>query len=397
MIHFICYFVLFLNTKNLKVVYLYAAEVVFLIAAIVLYQSVYKSLSKLVLNNMLMLISISFIMLTRLSFDAALKQFIMVAASMMICLIVPIIIDKFKYLDQFGWIYAILGIILLALVLVLGKAKYGSKNWIFIFGYGLQPSEFVKIIFVFFVAALLARSTSFKNVVKVSVVSAIYVMILVLEKDLGAALIYFITYLSLLYVASQNPIYMISGLLAGSGASVVAYKLFNHVRVRVAAWKNPWGDIDNGGYQITSSLFAIATGGWFGMGLGQGLPTSIPVVESDFIFSAISEELGGIFAFCIILVYISCFIMFINISMKMKKQFYKLVALGLSVVYIFQVFISVGGVTKFIPSTGVTLPLISSGGSSVISTVLLFSIIQGLYVLDQDEDDAVEKERNEIE
>ena len=116
------------------------------------------------------------------------------------------------------------------------------------------------------------------------------------------------------------------------------------------------------------------------MGLGQGMPETIPVVESDFIFSAIAEELGVVFAICLILVYISSYIMFVNIAMKMKNKFYKLCAFGLSVVFMFQVFICIGGATKFIPSTGVTLPLISYGGSSVITTIFIFAIIQGLYV-----------------
>ena len=117
------------------------------------------------------------------------------------------------------------------------------------------------------------------------------------------------------------------------------------------------------------------------MGLGEGMPGAVPVAESDFIFSAICEELGTFFGICLILVEISCFIMFINISLKMQRRFYKLAALGLSIEYIFQVFLTIGGVTKFIPSTGVTLPLVSYGGSSVISTVILFSIIQGMYFL----------------
>lgn len=124
------------------------------------------------------------------------------------------------------------------------------------------------------------------------------------------------------------------------------------------------------------------------MGLGQGLPKSVPVVESDFIFAAISEELGVIFSICLILVYISSFIMFINIALKMKKRFYKLSAFGLSVVFIFQVFLSIGGVTKFIPSTGVTLPLISYGGSSIVATIVIFSIIQGMYVRNGREEEA---------
>ena len=121
------------------------------------------------------------------------------------------------------------------------------------------------------------------------------------------------------------------------------------------------------------------------MGLYQGLPDKIPVVKQDFIFSAVSEELGGIFALCLIMVCFSCFLMFLNIAMQMKDQFYKLVALGLGTIYAFQVFLTIGGVTKFIPSTGVTLPLVSYGGSSLLSSMIIFAVIQGLYILRQDE------------
>lgn len=158
------------------------------------------------------------------------------------------------------------------------------------------------------------------------------------------------------------------------------------MRTRVLAWSNPWDVIEKEGYQITQSLFAIGTGGWFGMGLFQGSPDKIPVVDQDFIFSAISEELGGIFALCLILICVSCFLMFINIAMQIKDDFYKLVALGLGTVYGFQVFLTIGGVTKFIPSTGVTLPLVSYGGSSMLSTLIMFAIIQGMYLLREDED-----------
>ena len=117
-----------------------------------------------------------------------------------------------------------------------------------------------------------------------------------------------------------------------------------------------------------------------GRGLGKGLPTAVPVASSDFIFSAISEELGGVFAICLILVCASCFIMFMNIAMQMRDSYYKLVALGLATVYAGQVFLTIGGVIKLIPSTGVTLPLISYGGSSLLSTMIIFGVIQGLYM-----------------
>ncbi len=122
--------------------------------------------------------------------------------------------------------------------------------------------------------------------------------------------------------------------MAGTVAAVTAYNLFTHVQTRVIAWSDPWGHIDTAGYQVAHSLFAIGTGGWFGMGLGEGMPGAVPVAESDFIFSAICEELGTFFGICLILVEISCFIMFINISLKMQRRFYKLAALGLSIEYI---------------------------------------------------------------
>ena len=130
-----------------------------------------------------------------------------------------------------------------------------------------------------------------------------------------------------------------------------------------------------------------------GMGLCQGSPEKIPVVKNDFIFSAICEELGGIFAICLILVCMSFFLMIVNIALKIKKPFYKLIALGLGTEYAFQVFLTIGGATKFIPMTGVTLPLVSYGGSSVACTVLMLAIIQGLYILREDEDEEIERYR----
>lgn len=200
-------------------------------------------------------------------------------------------------------------------------------------------------------------------------------------------------YLIVLYVASKQPLYLFGGLGAGCGASYVAYQLFSHVRVRVLAWSDPFSYIDKEGYQITQSLFAIGTGGWFGMGLLQGTPNKIPYVEQDFIFSAVAEELGGIFAICLILVCLSSFLMFVNIAMQLREPFYRLASLGLGTLYGFQVFLTVGGGIKCIPSTGVTLPLVSYGGSSLLASLLSFSIIQGMYLLREDEETKSEKEK----
>jgi cell division protein FtsW (lipid II flippase) len=230
-----------------------------------------------------------------------------------------------------------------------------------------------------------------------TIVAAFHVLILVVSKDLGAALIIFVVYLVMLYVATQKPFYAVAGIFAGSVAAIVAHRLFTHVRVRVEAWKDPFAVYNRGGYQVAQSLFAIGTGSWFGTGLFQGKADKIPVADEDFIFSAISEEMGLIFGLCLILVCVSCYVMFLNIAMQLRTRFYKLVALGLGTCYIFQTFLNIGGVTKFIPSTGVTLPLISYGGSSVMSTLIMFAIIQGLYILKEDEDEYIERKRLEKE
>lgn len=334
-----------------------------------------------------MLLCISFIMLTRISMDKAVRQFIIVVISAVVTLIIPFVIDRAWQLAKIPWVYGAIGLLLLLVVCVAGNTSFGAQLAITIAGFSFQPSEFVKISFVFFVATMFYRSTSFKTVVITTIVAAAHVLVLVLSKDLGSALIFFITYLLMLFIATSNWMYLGIGTGAGTAAAVLAYQLFSHVRVRVAAWKNPWIDIDRKGFQITQALFAIGTGGWFGMGLYQGMPKKIPVVEKDFIFAAISEELGGIFALCILLICLGCFLQFMMIAGKMQSIFYKLIAFGLGTVYIVQVFLTIGGVIKFIPSTGVTLPFISYGGSSILSTFILFNVIQGLYILKRNEEE----------
>lgn len=392
MIHFICYMLIFLNTRDFKVLAFYLAQVVFFVMTLVLHNILYKHACRLLVNNMCFLMMIGFIMLSRLDYakksNTAMKQFLIAIVGVAVALVIPVIIAKFRYLEKLGILYGIVCLGLLGSVFVFGRTVYGATNWIQIGPIGLQPSELAKIVFVFFIAAMLCRRTDFKYVVLISVLAAVFVLILVAETDLGAAVIFFMVYLVMLYVATEQVRYVALGMGGLAAASVVAYKLFGHVRVRVQVWQNPWADYTNTGYQIAQSLFAIGTGGWFGMGLFSSEAPKIPVVESDFIFSAICEEFGGLFGICLLLVFISCFIMFINISLQLTKPFYKLLAIGLSVAYGFQMFLTIGGVIKFIPHTGVTLPLVSYGGSSILSTIITFGVIQGLYLLKQKESEA---------
>lgn len=385
LIHLDAYLVIFAVKQEVKMLAFFGVQVLLVAAIQLIYHLLYKKAARLVTNNLCMLLVIGFIILTRLNEEKAIRQFTLAVVASLITLLVPFMIHHIHFLHKLPYLYAVIGIALLLLVAVAGKTDYGAKLS-FTFGpVSLQPSEFIKILFVFFVAAMFYHSTEFKQVVITTVLAAAHVLVLVVSRDLGSALIFFVTYLVMLYVATKNPGYLGLGVAAGSVAAVIAYKLFSHVKVRVVAWKDPLAVIDNQGYQVCQSLFAIGTGGWFGLGLFQGMPNKIPVADEDFVFAAISEELGGVFAICVILVCASCYLMFLNIAMQIHDQFYKLIALGLGTVYGFQVFLTIGGVIKFIPSTGVTLPLVSYGGSSLLSTFIIFAVIQGLYIIREDE------------
>ncbi|MFR4439300.1 MAG: FtsW/RodA/SpoVE family cell cycle protein [Hungatella sp.] len=395
LLHALAYAVLYLNTKNEKLIVFYGAQVIFFFCYLLLYRLLYVHVSRILLNNMCMLLCVGMIMLTRLSPDKAVRQFAIIVISAGLTWLIPYVIDRVWQLGKITWPYAAAGIVLLLTVLIAGNNNYGAQLSLSIAGFSFQPTEIVKITFVFFVAAMFYQSVEWKQVYLTTAAAAVHVLILVLSKDLGSALMLAVTYLLMLFVATSSYLFLGVGILSGCGAAVAAYHLFAHVRVRVEAWLNPWADIDKNGYQITQSLFAMGTGGWFGMGLCQGMPKKIPVVEKDFIFAAVSEEMGGIFAVCVLLICVGCFLQFIMIATRMQAMFFKLLAFGLGILYAVQVVLAVGGVIKFIPSTGVTLPFVSYGGSSILSTFVVFGIIQGMYILKGDEEEDYELEQQE--
>lgn len=398
LLQFVAFLVLYLKLGERKeLIYYYCFQALFLVLITLLWRLLYKEIHSTLLSNMCMLLCIGFIMLTRIDLEQSVRQFKIVIASMLIGLFVPVIIRKWKNCFRFDVVYGIVGIIMLGVVLVLSGTTYGANISFTVAGITLQPSEFVKVLFVFYVAGRFYRSVEFKNLVVTTAFAAAHVLILVASRDLGAALLFFVTYLVMIYVATRKAIYLAAGIGAGCAAGVLAYNLFSHVQVRVMAWSDPWSCIDDEGYQVAQSLFAIGTGGWTGMGLGHGMPGSIPFVEKDSIFSAVSEEMGAIFAICLILICMCIFLCMFNLAMKVKNQFYCYVAMGLGTMYATQVLLTVGGVTKFIPLTGVTLPLVSYGGSSILSTLIILGIIQGISLLIHDEELEVERERNRLE
>lgn len=380
LIHFILFAIIYLYSENINIIIFYIAQVVFFVLLNVITKKLYRNYHKALLNLMSFMLMIGFAIITRISYNKGIRQFIICIFAALITLAIPKIMEKSKKIRNYSYLFGIFGIGALALVYVIGNVTLGAKLSIDLKVITIQPSEFVKISFVLFLSGILYRYKGLKGVIISGIFAAIHVLILVISKDLGTALILCVVYLFIVYMATGKTRYLVGGLIVGSGASMLAYKLFYHVKVRVEAWIDPWTIIDSKGYQITQSLFAIGTGGLFGSGLFMGLPESIPVVEQDFIISAICEELGSFFSICIILMSMCIFIISIRIALNCKDEFYKLTTAALACTYGFQIFLTVGGAIKLIPSTGVTYPLLSYGGSSLLSTIATFTILQGVYI-----------------
>ena len=314
-----------LVTNDMQYIFFYVFVQAFLLATAVMIPIVYEKVNRLLLNNMCMLLGTGMCVISRLSFKKAVKQYIIVLISLAISLFIPWLLSRIRFLKKLTWVYAGVGIVMLSAVLILGEVTHGSKLSFSLWGVSFQPSEFVKIIFVFFLAGALWENTTFARVALTAVLAGIHVVVLVVSKDLGSALIFFIGYVFVVFSATRNYLYLLAGAVGGSGAAWGAYRLFAHVRDRVTAWQNPWTYIDSKGYAITQSLFAIGTGSWFGMGLSRGNPTAIPYVEADFIFSSVCEELGVIYGICVVLVTLSSFLAMLKIASLIKDRFYQLI------------------------------------------------------------------------
>ncbi len=373
--HLVGFVILFITQNNfLELLILYVEEFLFFMLVWFIIAKVYHKTNLLLWNIALYLTQIGFVMLARLDLDTGIRQFRMALIGYGIALILPKIFHKMKFLAKLNWLYLMLCFGLLFLV---NDTINGAKNWLTIGEFSFQPSEIVKILYILFMASYFRKRYNRLKLLVSGLFTAGLVIILVLQRDLGGALIFSLLFITLLYIETCKPIIFIGGLAAGSIAAFVGFKLFSHVRIRVEAWSNPWEDIDNNGYQLAQSLFAIGAGGWFGAGLTRGLPNKIPVVLSDFIFSAISEEFGNVFTIFLIATLVVFFFSSIKMAASIKDSFPFTVSIGLSIILAFQQILIIGGVTRFVPSTGVTLPFISSGGTSLIVSCIMIGLLQG--------------------
>ncbi|MBQ8201444.1 MAG: FtsW/RodA/SpoVE family cell cycle protein [Clostridia bacterium] len=311
------------------------------------------------------------------AYSQALYYFVGLIA-MVICIYVVRLIRSFRMLV---WPMMAVSLGLLVLPLLIGQETYGATNWFYIGGISVQPSEIVKLCLVIVISRFMAD----RRFLPWLVFAVGCLGLLMLQKDLGTALLYYGTTL-LLYYASSGSLWITGlGLAGGAGAAMLGYHMFAHVKRRVAIWQNPWSDYDNAGYQIIHSLMAIASGGLFGVGLGLGSPRTIPVYHTDFIFAVICEQFGLIFGMCVLLMYVAIIWRGATTAMAARTSFHGLMAMGCTVMLGLQTFVIIGGVLKLIPLTGVTMPFVSYGGTSLVSSLCLIGLLQGVASLNEDD------------
>jgi len=351
-----------------------------------------------VIVNLLMAVGLIF--QYRLSTSTAYKQVICCTLGIVAMLITMQLILKNVFKRRYALIYMIFGVAMVAITLVLGRVIGGAKNWISLSEtLSVQPSEFAKVVLVIILALWLRESRSFRQLIPMFAYVFICVCLLVVARDLGAALLFFGTFLMMLFVATSNLFYVSAGLGALALGGIASYHLFDHVRTRVSVWLNPWTQVNDGGYQIVQGLMAIVSGGMFGTGIGLGSPRYIPAYRTDYIFAVVCEEMGVLSGIILIGFYVILVVRGAIIARRAINAYHALLALGSTVMIALQSFIIIGGVIKLIPLTGITLPLVSYGGSSMVVTFMLIGILQAVAeasgreasaYLDEEEEDEEE-------
>jgi peptidoglycan glycosyltransferase len=330
---------------------------------------------------------------TRLDAKLASSQvtWLFIGVGALVCTL--ILVPSLERLVRYKYTLGLAGVVLLMLPALpgIGREINGSRLWLRIGGLSIQPGELAKILIVLFLAAYLAEnremlSISTRRILGVRVTEprtlgplllmwALSLLVLVAEKDLGSSLIFYAIFLTMLYTATGRPAYVVTGLVLFAAGAVGAYYAFGHVRLRVDIWLHPFADAAGRGYQLVQSMFAFAAGGLTGVGLGSGIPTRIPFVSTDFIFSAIGEELGLLGGAAIVLCFLVFAIRGLATAARAKTDMAAFTAVGLVASITLQAFIIIGGVTRLIPLTGVTLPFISAGGSSLLSTFIALALL----------------------
>ncbi|SCZ81442.1 FtsW/RodA/SpoVE family cell cycle protein [Pseudobutyrivibrio xylanivorans] len=368
--------VVYFAKENPYIILTTIIQLLFLAVIAIILNNLSVPASKALINNVLLMLCFSFIFIERLNFNKSIRQLINGVFALIVATAVIFILRKIPEISRYLFIFAAIGIVSLLAISFLGNVEYGARLSFNVLGIRIQPSEIVKLTYLFFIAGCIVTFRDFRGYLFSTIGAGIHVLVLVHSKDLGTALIFLVAYVFLTFIAYKN--YILLGLEIGGAiiGGIIAFNAFPHIQTRFIAWLDPLSVVDNQGYQISQSLFAIGTGGWLGSGICNGMPAKIPVVLSDFIFAAVSEEMGAVVAICLIIIYMCSTVMFLNMAFNCSSSFYMLVVSGLAIIFAIQTVLNIGGVIKFIPSTGVTLPFISYGGSSLASMFTGFFIAE---------------------
>lgn len=327
-----------------------------------------------------MLISIGIIMIYRIDPGLGMRQIFLTGIGIFLFFASYFIVKNIKGWKDWTLLYGGASIGLFILTLSFATRTKGSLNWISIGKFNFQPTEIIKVLLIFLIASYYTNYAKYKEKKygKYYLIGMVYLFIgfLFLQKDLGTVLIFYSIFLAIQFIYEEDRKLILYNMLFFVIAGIAGYFMFSHVRVRFDTWLNPWNSIDTKGYQITQSLFAIATGGFFGTGIGMGYPDFIPEVHTDFIFSAICEEMGIFTGIGVIMLFLILVYRGFKIAIKQDDKFFKTVALGISILFGIQSFIILGGVLKMIPLTGITIPFVSYGGSSMLSSFIALGILQ---------------------
>ena len=386
---------------SLLVIYLgalLAVHVAFVIAG--------RRTDQILLPTMGLLAGIGLLLMERLPQDLAgslgglaKTQLAWLAIGLTIVAILGIVVRSDVWLRRYKYTWAAVGVLLLLMTFVFGHDVNGARLSLTIGPVSGQPSELLKVILVVFLAGYLSENRPLLVEESTSVgpirlpplpylapmvaMLAIALGIVIVQKDLGAALLFFAVFLLLLYVSTARVAYVALGLLAFMVGATLLYFLFDTVRVRVDIWLNPFADASGAGYQVVQALHAFARGGLIGTGLGAGLPLiagrpPIPALHTDFPFAALGEELGLVGILAILGLYLVLVERGLRIAMAAQDEFRAILAAGLSLVIGVQAFIIAGGNLKLIPLTGITLPFISYGGSSLLANAVIVGLLIAL-------------------
>lgn len=335
---------------------------------------------------------IGYVFIARLDEDLAALQAMWTAIGVGFYVATLLIVRRTRLLERYRFTVGLVAMILLLLPLVpaVGQQIGGARIWVSMGPVNFQPGEFAKIAFAVFFAGYLVERRELlgmatfklgpvhipdpKHLAPVVVAWGVSLVVMMFERDLGSALLFFVLFLVMLWIATQRVWYVVIGFLLFGLGAWFSWTQFSHVQVRVSAWLDPWADPDTAG-QIIEGTYAMAWGGIAGTGLGLGFPWKIPVVETDFIFAAIGEELGLLGATAVIIAFLLMTGSGLRIAVRASDPFDKLLATGLTTLLAVQAFIIIGGVIRLLPLTGVTLPFVSYGGSSLLANYVLLALL----------------------